>query len=70
MRKRKTDVEEEIIIIIDPPPIDPNGRRAGNEGYSVRFVSNGPISREALRAAKRAIRARLNSMGDADADEE
>jgi hypothetical protein len=63
-------MEEEVIIVIDPPPLDPNGRRAGDEGYSVRFISNGPISREALRAAKRAIRARLDSMAGADVDEE
>lgn len=61
-------MEEEIIIIIDP--VEPvNGPLAAGSAWSVKFVCNGALSRQALRTAKRAIKAKLAEMGDV-ADED
>lgn len=54
-------MEEEIIIVIDPDPPSPGGRNAAG-GWSVRFICNGEPSADGLRAAKRAIKRRLEEL--------
>ena len=56
-------MEEEIIIIIDPAHSP--ALKSADTGWSVKFVCNGTLSRKALRAAQRAINAKLAEMGPA-----
>lgn len=51
-------MEEEIIIIITPPPLGPDGATIASTGApDARFY--GRVTRETLLAAQRAISARL-----------
>ena len=60
-------MDDEIIVVITPPPLEPLTGRANDNGWSVGFVCNGPVSTDGLRAAKRAIKRKLEELG-ADED--